>query len=80
MTKDKEARVRLKISDDGAEYQEFLAELIYEDGGPFGVEPDPAHRTAESAKYELVPEDIHRLPSGADGAEVFEYRRVIRLG
>ncbi len=49
MPADKEAHVLLKITEDRAEYETFETALIYEDGRPVAVNPDPADRTPGSA-------------------------------
>jgi hypothetical protein len=68
-----EARVLLKITEDGAEYETFEAALVYEDGRPVAVNPDPADRTPGSAQYDLDPEKLRRLSINAEGAQVFQY-------
>jgi hypothetical protein len=79
MTVDKEARVLLRISESGANYELFAAALIYEDGRPVAVEPDPVDRTPTSTKYELLPEHLEQQPNDIDGTPVFVYRATILL-
>jgi hypothetical protein len=77
MPADKEARVRLNITRDGSECGTYEAALIYEDGRPVAVNPDPADRTPGSAHYDLDPEKL-RLVSNDDGVQLFKYLIPIR--
>jgi len=74
-----EARVTLKISENGAEYELHGAALIWEDGRPYAVDLDPKARTPAAAKYELDPKQLEQRPNNADGTQSFAYRLIIRL-
>jgi hypothetical protein len=79
MSVDKQARVKVKITEDRAEYKEYLMALVHKDGRPVAVELDPAHRTPKSAEYDLEPKYLRRLSQNADGVEVFEYLKTFLI-